>query len=118
MTCLSAIEPESTSSGASAAGGGNLLSDRFGADSTSCIAEEGSIYPTSLSAMEDDFDAGADERTALQKLMYPDQEELPDNFEVTGVLCRRRAACPSYLHMIPPMHASMRYQADRHAGRP
>ena len=83
MTRLSAIEPESTSSGASAAGGGNLLSDRFGADSTSCIAEEGSIYPTSLSAMEDDFDAGADERTALQKLMYPDQEELPDNFEVS-----------------------------------
>ena len=67
------------------------MSDRFGAgaDSTSCIAEEGSIYPTSLSAMEDDFDAGADDRTALQKLMYPDQEELPDNFEVSwaGGLC-------------------------------
>ena len=86
MRSLSAIESESTSSGASAAGGGNLLSDRFGAgaDSTSCIAEEGNIYPTSLSAMEDDFDAGADDRTALQKLMYPDQEELPDNFEVRG----------------------------------
>lgn len=53
-------------------------------------SDEGA-YPSSLAAFDDkvrdvELMEDQEERTALQKMLYPDEAELPENFSVRGLV--------------------------------
>ena len=47
-------------------------------------ADDDSAFPSFLNTVEDGaYGVEEEERTALQKILYPAQEEMPGNFEVS-----------------------------------